>query len=194
MLFRSRFPWFYDKELWTDFLDRLLEMKANVLYLWSGHPFSSLQKLEKYPEALEVTEEEYQLNHETFLWLARECDKRGIWLVLKFYNIHIPLPFAEKHGLSLIQDSIHPLVREYSFEAIRQFVAEYPNVGLMVCLGEALRGADNKAAWFADTIVPAVKAGAKQAGLEEEPPIILRGHDCDPDKALERVKGGYKNL
>ena len=190
----ERFPWFYDRQLWTQFLDRLLVMRANVLYLWSGHPFSSLQKLEKYPEALEVSEEEYKLNHETFLWLATECDKRGIWLVLKFYNIHIPLPFAEKHGLSLVQDSIDPLVRDYSFEAIKQFVAEYPNVGLMVCLGEALRGADNKAAWFADTIVPAVKAGAAQAGLETEPPIILRGHDCDPDKALERVRGGYKNL
>ena len=190
----ERFPWFYDRALWTKFLDRLLEMRANVLYLWSGHPFSSLQKLEKYPEALEVTEEEYALNHETFLWLARECDRRGIWLVLKFYNIHIPLPFAEKHGLSLIQDSINPLVRDYSFEAIKRFVAEYPNVGLMVCLGEALRGADNKAAWFADTIVPAVKAGAALAGLKEEPPIILRGHDCDPDKALSRVQGGYKNL
>ncbi len=190
----DRFPWFYEREMWTRFLDRLLDMRANVLYLWSGHPFSSLQKLEKYPEALEVTEEEYQLNHETFLWLAQECDRRGIWLVLKFYNIHIPLPFAEKHGLSLIQDSITPLVRDYSFEAIKQFVAEYPNVGLMVCLGEALRGADNKAIWFADTIVPAVKEGALLAGLDEEPPIILRGHDCDPDKALDRVQGGYKNL
>ena len=190
----DRFPWFYDKALWERFLDMLLENRANVLYLWSGHPFSSLQKLEKYPEALEVTGEEYEKNHETFLWLARECDRRGIWLVVKFYNIHIPLPFAEAHGLSLVQDSIHPLVKDYTFEAIKQFVIEYPNVGLMVCLGEALRGAENKARWFSDTIVPAVKAGAEEAGLPGEPPIILRGHDCDPDKALGMVEGGYQNL
>ena len=190
----DRFPWFYDRAQWLELLDMMLENRANVLYLWSGHPFSSLLKLEKYPEALEVSGEEYEENHETFLWLARECDRRGIWLVVKFYNIHIPLPFAEAHGLPLMQDGIDPLVREYTFECIRRFVAEYPNVGLMVCLGEALRGADNKAAWFADTIVPALKAGARDAGLREEPPLILRGHDCDPDKALSRVNGGYRNL
>ena len=190
----ARFKWFYDRQNWLRMLDFMLENHANVLYLWSGHPFSSLQKLEKYPEALEVTEEEYRLNRETFLFLATECDRRGIWLVLKFYNIHIPLPFAEKHGLSLIQDTINPLVRDYTYEAIKEFVREYPNVGLMVCLGEALRGADNKATWFADTIVPAVKEGAHLAGLRQEPPIILRGHDCDPDKALARVKGGYTNI
>lgn len=190
----ERFPWFYDKNQWLDLLEMMLEDRANVLYIWSGHPFSSLLKLEKYPEALEITEEEYERNHEMFLWLAQECDRRGIWLVMKFYNIHIPLPFAEAHGLPLMQDGIHPLVREYTFECIKRFVKEYPNVGLMVCLGEALRGADNKATWFADTIVPALKAGAREAGLQEEPPLILRGHDCDPDKALTRVNGGYKNL
>ena len=190
----DRFPWFYDRGQWLALLDMMLADRANVLYLWSGHPFSSLLRLEKYPEALEVTEAEYALNHETFLWLAEECDRRGIWLVVKFYNIHIPLPFAQAHGLPLMQESIHPLVRDYTFECVRRFVAEYPNVGLMVCLGEALRGADNKAAWFADTIVPALKAGAREAGLKEEPPLILRGHDCDPAMALGRVNGGYKNL
>ncbi|MBQ8953370.1 MAG: hypothetical protein IJ048_04595, partial [Clostridia bacterium] len=190
----DRFPWFYDRAQWLSLLDMMLEDRANVLYLWSGHPFSSLLKLEKYPEALEVTQAEYEENHRMFLWLAQECDRRGIWLVVKFYNIHIPLPFAQAHGLPLMQDGIHPLVQEYTFECVRRFVAEYPNVGLMVCLGEALRGADNKAAWFADTIVPALKAGARDAGLEEEPPLILRGHDCDPEKALARVNGGYKNL
>ena len=190
----DRFPWFYDKDQWLELLEMMLEDRANVLYIWSGHPFSSLLKLDKYPEALEVTEEEYARNHEMFLWLAEECDRGGIWLVMKFYNIHIPLPFARAHGLPLMQDSIDPLVREYTFECIKQFVKEYPNVGLMVCLGEALRGAENKARWFADTIVPALKAGAQEAGLQEEPPLILRGHDCDPDKVLARVNGGYKNL
>lgn len=190
----DRFPWFYDREQWLDLLEMMLEDRANVLYIWSGHPFSSLLKLDRYPEALEVSGEEYARNHDMFLWLAGECDRRGIWLVVKFYNIHIPLPFAEAHGLPLLQDGIDPLVRDYTFECIRRFVAEYPNVGLMVCLGEALRGAENKAKWFADTIVPALKAGARDAGLDEEPPLILRGHDCDPDKALSRVNGGYRNL
>ena len=42
----ARFPWFYDKALWEKFLEQLLEERCNVLYLWTGQPFSSLVKLE----------------------------------------------------------------------------------------------------------------------------------------------------
>lgn len=76
----DRFPWFYDKELWRVFLDRMVDYRCNVLYLWSGHPFSSLVKLEEYPEALEVSEEEYELNRAMFRWLTEECDRRGFGL------------------------------------------------------------------------------------------------------------------
>lgn len=190
----SRFPWFYDKPLWETFLDELLDMRCNVLYIWSGHPFSSLVKLEDYPEALEVTEEEFRLNREVFTWLAQACDRRGIWLVLKFYNIHIPYPFAIAHNLDPLQSSIHPLVADYTEKSIIAFIKEYPHIGLMVCLGEALRGTQNKTDWFVDTIVPAVKKGMQQAGLEQEPPIILRGHDCDAYGAMQLAQKQYKNL
>lgn len=190
----ERFPWFYDKDMWTKFLDMLLSMRCNVLYIWSGHPFSSLVKVPDYPEALEVTEEEFQQNREVFGWLTRECDRRGIWVVLKFYNIHIPLPFARKHGLELLQSKITPLVADYTGKTIKEFIKSFPHIGLMVCLGEALRGTQNKTDWFIDTIIPAVKEGAAEAGLLEEPPVILRGHDCDPIGAMEEAKKKYSNL
>ena len=190
----SRFPWFYDRKLWEKFLDQLLEMRCNVLYIWSGHPFSSLVKVADYPEALEVTEEEFELNRETFLWLTEECDRRGIWLVLKFYNIHIPYPFAVAHNLDLLQSSINPLVADYTRKSIREFIKSFPHIGLMVCLGEALRGTQNKTDWFVDTIVPAVKEGMEEAGMTEEPPIILRGHDCDAYGAMQLAKKQYSNL
>ena len=94
----DRFPWFYDKALWQEYLDRMLKDRCNVLYIWSGHPFASLVKVPDYPEALEVTEEEFQKNREVFEWLTKEADRRGIWVVLKFYSIHIPLPFAQAHN------------------------------------------------------------------------------------------------
>lgn len=190
----GRFPWFYDKKLWERFLDSMLEMRCNVLYIWSGHPFSSLVKVTDYPEALEVTEEEFELNRETFMWLTEECDRRGIWLVLKFYNIHIPYPFAIAHNLDLLQNSINPLVADYTRKSIREFIKSFPHIGLMVCLGEALRGTQNKTDWFVDTIVPAVKEGMEEAGLTEEPPIILRGHDCDAYGAMQLAKKQYSNL
>lgn len=190
----GRFPWFYDREMWTKFMDMLLDMRCNVLYIWSGHPFSSLVKVPDYPEALEVTEEEFQQNRELFGWLTKECDRRGIWVVLKFYNIHIPLPFARAHGLDLLQSNISPLVADYTRQSIREFIKSFPHIGLMVCLGEALRGTQNKTDWFIDTIIPGVKDGVREAGLAEEPPIILRGHDCDPIGAMEEAKKKYTNL
>ena len=190
----SRFPWFYDKALWEEFLDMMLKQRCNVLYIWSGHPFSSLVKVPDYPEALEVTEEEFQKNQEIFGWLTKECDKRGIWVVLKFYNIHIPYPFAMVHNLDFLQSSIHPLVAEYTKKTIIEFIKQFPHIGLMVCLGEALRGTQNKTDWFLDTILPAVKEGVKEAGLAEEPPLILRGHDCDANGIMDVATKQYSNL
>lgn len=190
----SRFPWFYDKELWQEFLDMMLKQRCNVLYIWSGHPFSSLVKVPDYPEALEVTEEEFQKNQEIFGWLTEECDKRGIWVVLKFYNIHIPYPFAMVHNLDFLQSSIHPLVADYTKKTIVEFIKAFPHIGLMVCLGEALRGTQNKTDWFLDTILPAVKEGVRQAGLKEEPPLILRGHDCDANGIMDVAAKQYSNL
>lgn len=50
----------------------------NSLYLWNGHPFASLVKLEEYPFAVEVDEETFKKNEEMFSFLTAEADKRGI--------------------------------------------------------------------------------------------------------------------
>lgn len=193
-IIKERFPWFYDRLLWEKFLDELLAMRCNVLYIWSGHPFSSLVKVPDYPEALEVSEEQFTMNRQLFTWLTKECDRRGIWVVLKFYNIHIPLPFAEKHGLELLQSNIHPLVADYTRKTIIEFIKSFPNIGLMVCLGEALRGNENKTNWFVETIIPAINTALQEAKIMVEPPLILRGHDCDPVDAIEKAMPHYQNL
>ncbi|WP_248927560.1 hypothetical protein [Paenibacillus hamazuiensis] len=190
----QRFPWFYDRALWLDFLDFLLEQRCNIVYLWSGHPFSSLVKLPDYPEALEVTEKEFALNVDTFRWLAEEADRRGIWLVLKFYNIHIPLPFAEKHGLKLHQPKPLPLTSDYYKKSIAAFVRSFPNVGLMVCLGEALQGQIYGVEWFNETILAGLLEGLKDANVKEKPPIILRSHAIEPQKVIEAALPLYPNL
>ncbi|MGI5898525.1 MAG: hypothetical protein ACOX8S_01205 [Christensenellales bacterium] len=190
----ERFPWFYDRKMWEDFLEMMTWNRCNILYIWSGHPFSSLVKVPGYPEALEVSEEVFEKNRAMFHWITNECDRRGIWLVQKFYNIHIPLPFGQKHGLDHLQNTIHPLVADYTKKAIIEFIKAFPHVGLMVCLGEALRGNDNKTRWFVQTILPAVKEGIKEAGLTENPPVILRGHDCDPYDAMTKGMEVYPDI
>ncbi|MDN3594855.1 alpha-d-galacturonidase [Zunongwangia endophytica] len=192
----NNFPWFYDKELWIKYLDMLVKNRYNSLYLWNGHPFASLVKLEDYPYALEVDEETFRKNEEIFEFLTTEADKRGIWIIQMFYNIIVSKPFAEHHNIST-QDrgrEITPLLEDYTRKSIAAFIEKYPNVGLLVALGEAISGIENDINWFTNTIIPGVKDGMQRLGREDEPPIILRAHDTDAPKVVQAAFPLYKNL
>jgi hypothetical protein len=191
------FPWFYDKALWLQYLDMMVENRYNSLYLWNGHPFSSLVRLKDYPYAVEVDDATFKKNEEMFKFLAQEADKRGIWIIQMFYNILIPKPFAEKHHLKT-QDRnrpIIPLIADYTRKSIAAFVEKYPNVGLLVALGEAMEGVgQDDIDWFTKTIIPGVKDGLKAAGIKNEPPIVLRAHDTDAPSVMAASLPLYKNL
>ncbi|RLJ74632.1 alpha-d-galacturonidase [Pedobacter alluvionis] len=191
------FPWLYDKALWIKYLDMMVENRYNSLYLWNGHPFSSLLRLKDYPYAVEVDDATLKKNEEIFRFLTTEADKRGIWVIQMFYNIIIPKPFAAKHGLKT-QDRnrpIIPLIADYTRKSIAAFVEKYPNVGLMVALGEAMEGVgQDDIDWFTKTIIPGVKDGLKAAGIKEEPPIVLRAHDTDAPSVMKAALPLYHNL
>ncbi|MGC3960942.1 MAG: hypothetical protein QM813_24305 [Verrucomicrobiota bacterium] len=188
------FPWFYDKTLWTEYLDSLVANRMNTLYLWNGHPFASLVKLKDYPEAVEVSPEVFAQNAEMFHWLTSECDKRGIWLVQMFYNIFLPKPLADKHDISTQLAAPTPLASDYTRKSIAEFVKQYPNVGLMICLGEALQGTENQINWATNTILPGVLDGMKAAGLKEQPPVVIRTHAMNPEAIMPACFTVYSNL
>lgn len=191
------FPWFYDKELWIQYLDMMLENRYNTLYLWNGHPFSSLVKLKDYPCALEVDEATFAKNEEVYRFLTEEANKRGIWVIQMFYNILLPKPFADKHGLKTQERNrvITPLIEDYTRKSIAAFVEKYPNVGLLVTLGEAMEGVgQDDINWFTKTIIPGVKDGLRGISSTLEPPIILRAHDTDAPAVMKEALPIYKNL
>jgi hypothetical protein len=188
------FPWFYDKNLWTEYLDFLVANRMNTLYLWSGHPFASLVRLKDYPYAVEVPDDIFQKNQEQFRWLAQECDKRGIWLVQMFYNIIVSKPFAETNHISTQLSAPTPLVSDYTRKSIAEFVKEYPNVGLMVCLGEALQGTANQLEWCTNVVLPGVLDGMREANLKEEPPVVIRTHAIDPYAIMPAAYEVYSNI
>ncbi len=188
------FPWFYDKDLWREYLDFLVANRINTLYLWSGHPFASLVRLKDYPYAVEVPDDVFAKNTGMFRWLTTECDKRGIWLVQMFYNILLSKPFAETNGISTQLAAPTPLASDYTRKSIAEFVKQYPNVGLMVCLGEALRGTTNQVEWLTQTILPGVHDGMKAAGLTAEPPVVIRTHAMDAEKIMPAAFQVYSNL
>jgi hypothetical protein len=188
------FPFFYDKQFWQEYLDFLVENRMNTLYLWNGHPFASLVKLSDYPYALEVPEDVFQKNVEMFRYITREADKRGIWLVQMFYSIIVSKPFAEKNGISTQLSAPTPIVEDYMRKSIAEFVRQYPNVGIMVCLGEAQQDIDNQIRWFTNTVAPGVLEGMKAAGLKEEPPLVLRTHATEPRVVVPEALKVYTNL
>ena len=191
------FPWLYDKGLWVKYLDMMVENRYNSLYLWNGHPFASLVKLKDYPYAMEVDEATFKKNEEMFRFLTAEADKRGIWVIQMFYNIIVSKPFAEKHGIKT-QDRnrpIVPLIADYTRKSIAAFVEKYPNVGLLITLGEAMEGqGQDDVDWFTKTIIPGVQDGLKALGKTTEPPIVLRAHDTDAPRVMKAALPLYKNL
>lgn len=192
----ENFPWFYDKEQWIKYLDMLVENRMNSLYLWNGHPFASLVKLKEYPFAVEVDDETFKKNEEVFSFLTREADKRGIFVIQMFYNIIVSKPFADHYGIKT-QDRnrpINPLLSDYTRKSITAFIEKYPNVGLLVCLGEAMDTYEDDVEWFTKTIIPGVKDGLKTLNRTDEPPILLRAHDTDCKMVMTAALPLYKNL
>ena len=207
------FPWFYDKAEWVKYLDMMVENKMNSLYLWNGHPFASLVKLKDYPFALEVDEETFKKNEEIFSFLTHEADKRGIWVIQMFYNIILSKPFADHYGLKT-QDRhrpITPLISDYTRKSIAAFIEKYPNVGLLVCLGEAVATIDDDVTWMKETIIPGIKDGLSLTptpspvgrgtkasptggGWRGLPPIVLRSHDTDGPLVLKESLPLYPNI
>ncbi len=188
------FPFFYDEAYWQRYLDFLADNRMNTLYLWNGNPFGSLVHVPEYPYAVEVSSDVFERNVRMFRFITQEADKRGIWLIQKFYSIILPKPFAEHHGIETQLSAPTPLVSDYMRKSIAAFVKQYPNVGLLVCLGEALHGIDNQIYWFREVILQGVRDGLQQAGITYEPPVIIRAHATDPGKIMPPALEVYRNL
>jgi hypothetical protein len=188
------FPWFYDRKFWQEYLDFLVENRMNSLYLWNGHPFGSVVKLNDYPEAVEVPPDVFQKNVAMLRYITAECDKRGIWLVQMFYNIFLPKPLADKHNVPTQLAAPTPLASDYTRKAIAEFVRQYPNVGLMACLGEALQGTSHQVVWATNTILPGVLDGMRAAGLREQPPVVIRTHAMNAETIMPACFRVYSNL
>ena len=189
----QNFPFFYDKAEWTKYLDMLAEERYNTLYLWNGHPFTSLLRLPRYPEAQELPTAQLDQNIAMFKWLTAEADKRGIWVLQGFYNIHLSHAFARAHHLPYHLSAPNPVAAAYTRYVVSEFVREYPHAGLMMTLGEALSpryGAE----WLAQVIIPGVKDGLKELGITAEPPIVVRAHATDIDAVMKAATPLYSNI
>jgi len=185
----ENFPWFFDRARMLRYLDLLAENRYNTIFFWNGHPFPYFLKLPKYPEARMLDEAALQRNMDQFRWFTQEADRRGIWTVLHFYNIHVSPSFAKAHeheGVHVQNDTPTPLLVNYMRYCVSEFVRSYPNVGLMLTAGEALHV--HKEEFVRDAII----AGIKDTGLH--PPLIVRQWQIDPYRFRDIDKPSYDNL
>lgn len=189
----KNFPFFYNKAEWIHYLNFLVNNRYNTLYLWNGHPFTSLLKLPRYPGAQEVPTPILNRNIAMFKWLTQQASMRGIWVVQGFYNIHISHPYARAHHLGYRMSKPTPLASAYTKYVISQFIKTYPHVGLLITLGEALRP-QYGAEWLSHTIIPGVKEGLREIHATEEPPIVVRAHATDINQVMAASLPLYHNI
>ena len=188
------FPFFYDKQFWTEYLDFLATNRMNTLYLWSGHPFASLVKLPDYPYAMEVPEDVFAKNVEMYRWITTEADVAASGWCRCFTTSSFP---SRSLSITACRRSWRrpiDLAADYTRKSIAEFVKQYPNVGLMLCLGEALKGPENQMYWLNEVVLPGVKDGMKLAGITEEPPVVVRRHAADLGPIMPEAVKIYGNL
>jgi hypothetical protein len=151
--------------------------------------------LEKYPEVKVLSDDEMERNVALMDWLSHEAEKRNIWLMFHFYNIHLPISFGQAHGFpksplwnGCVLEAPNPVAADYTRYAIREFVRKFPSVGLYVCLGEALQ--KDQTYWMEEVIL----AGVKDSG--KHPPVILRSHPVHDEilRVFKQVKSHYDDL
>lgn len=183
----KEFPFFYDKKLWEEFLDFMVDQRFNYLILWNGHPFDYFVKFDKFKEAQSrLSYEQIQQNNQMLKWLIAEGGKRNIKFFFEFYNINTSVDYQEAHKLPKEISSPTPELAAYTGYSIARFVHEFPEIGLCITPGEGLeiKFSDD---WINNVIFKAVKSTGYT------PTIFMRGWFFDLEHARKIVEN-YPDL
>jgi len=183
----EEFPFFYDKSLWKEFLDFMVDQRFNYIILWNGHPFDYFVKFDKFKEAQSgMTDEQIQQNNDMLKWLIAEGGKRNIKFFFEFYNIHTSVYYQKVHNLPKQISKPTPELAAYTEYSIAKFVSEFPEVGLFVTPGEGLER-EYSDEWINNVIFKAVKS----TGFT--PTIFMRAWFFDLEHA-RKIVDNYPDL
>jgi hypothetical protein len=169
----EEFPFFYDRALWLEWLDRMARMRYNSLAIWNGHPFAYFVKFDRFTEAQDgMPSGLVERNQAMLHWLEDECRRRNIRLLFQFYNIHTSVYFQRAHHLPDENRTPTPLLRDYTSYAVERFVREFPDIGLYITPGEAI-SLEYTDSWVNDVLYPAMQRGGLRG------PVWLRAWGID---------------
>lgn len=187
----KEFPWFYDKNWWTDYLDFFAENRYNAVTLWNFHPFPYFSKLPHYVGLNPVDDKQLEINRQQLMWICQEAEKRNMKVIFHFYNIYVSHEFADSINMKSIHnfsEKQKPLVYDYIKECVKEFVNSFPNVGLMPCLGEGIPGGEAER-YAAEVLIPAVKETGKRPLF-----IVRQWATLTASNVRKYIIGTYDNL
>ena len=178
----ARGAWFFDMDFWNKFLAMMARNRYNLLTLWSAHPFHHLVRVEKFPEATDLSPAQLERNIAAFRAMLRRAKELGIDVYVITWNIHVSPSFAKAHNIPASGKDT-PLVREYIRECVRALVDTYPDLaGIGTCPGERMPMAPaEKLAWIAETYFAGMRRAQRQL------PFILRYWQSEPQATAQML-------
>ena len=97
----KEFPFFYDKAQWLEYLDFLAANRFNYIAFWNGHPFDYFVRMERILRPRRAwTRRSCSGTTSCSRGSGDEAQKRNIWLMFQFYNIHTSVYFSKAHRLA----------------------------------------------------------------------------------------------
>lgn len=171
-----------DTLFWKSYLDMMVVNRLNVLSLWNLHPFSDMVKLDKYPEASTLSEDEFKERKKFWKSLFLMAKKRGIQTYIVNWNIFIPEALADAHNIEGYkmrgkhwgQGFTSELIEDYTRESVKQVINQYPNLtGIGITLGEGMGGmtAPERKDWINRTILEGMKQANRKIKLLYRAPL-----------------------
>jgi hypothetical protein len=175
---------FWDKQEWDRMLRGWAAEDYNALLYWiepwNRHAWPTfLVRHEKYPEARELSAEEYDRIIAHVNWIFHRAHELGLKNFLFTYSIVTTPAFMKAHGLENLPVSAtvdfrhtlkemgphfgvrNELTQAFTAAAVAEVFALYPELdGLHGAMGEAVPG--KRSSWYREAIVPGLKASGRK--------------------------------
>lgn len=187
-----------DTTFWKSFLNMMVENRFNKLTLWNLHPFNYLVRLEKYPEANSMSDEELAEWRQFWNTLFRMAKDRGIETYLVNWNIFVSPEFAEAHNVAtysitgeyFVDGDTASIIKDYTRESVRAVIDEYPDLtGLGITLGEAMfgMGAEQREEWLLDGFIQGMRDASRKIKFIHRVPLTKGDNDNSTTQSVEQI-------
>ncbi len=125
--------WWFDTNYWCKTFEQYQAAGLNSIVYWHPHPFVGFIKLDKYPEARLLSDEETQRQIKMFRWITSEGKKYGVSIYLLIWNICLPPGMQKAHGLNEFGEDT-ALTRSYTRYVVDEMYRTYPDLGGLITM------------------------------------------------------------